>query len=57
MSVDRPRVELFRREGSGPFTRVLLTEGATVELASINLSFPIDELYALLRADQAAESG
>lgn len=56
VSVDRPRVELFRRSDGEPFTRMLKGAGEEVALESIDISFAVDELYRLLREDEAAEA-
>lgn len=57
VTVDRRRVEVFRREPGGPFTRYVFTEGEEVEFHSIKLTFPIAEIYAVADAERAGADG
>lgn len=54
VEVERQRMELFRRNEDGTFTRHVFLAGQEVVLTSIGVSFPIGEAYALLDAENAA---
>lgn len=56
VSVDEERVEVFRRNEDGSWTRRLYRTGA-VELASVGTSIAVDDIYGLVRAERAADAG
>lgn len=57
VEVERQRMELFRRNDDGTFTRHVFTAGQEVHLTSVGVSFPIGEAYVLLDAENAAAEG
>ena len=57
VEVERQRMELFRRNEDGTFTRHVFQTGQEVHLTSVGVSFAIGEAYALLNAERAAAEG
>lgn len=56
VTVDRRRVEVFRREPGEPFTRYVFSDGDQVEFRSIDFRFDIAELYAIADSEAIANA-